>query len=85
MAKLDAMKQLLGAGGSASGDSTLAKKKVMTQEEGRLADLAAMSGKKKALTKEQIDSVALAGGKLDRKAWVSGINAVGYVPAKGNK
>jgi predicted kinase len=81
MAKLDAMKQLLGAGGSASGDSTLAKKKVMTQEEGRLADLAAMSGKKKALTKEQIDSAA---GKLDRKTWVGAIKSVGYVPAKGN-
>lgn len=81
MAKLDSMKQLLGAGGSASGDSTLAKKKVMTQEEGRLADLAAMSGKKKALTKEQIDSAA---GKLDRKTWVGAIKSVGYVPAKGN-
>jgi predicted kinase len=81
MAKLDAMKQLLGAGGSASGDSTLAKKKVMSQEEGRLADLAAMSGKKKALTKEQIDSAA---GKLDRKNWVGVVKSVGYVPVKGN-
>jgi predicted kinase len=81
MAKLDAMKQLLGAGGSASGDSTLAKKKVMTQEEGRLADIAAMSGKKKALTKEQIDSAA---GKLDRKTWVGAIKSIGYVPVKGN-
>jgi len=33
MAKLDAMKQLLGAGGSASGDSTLAKKKVMSRRQ----------------------------------------------------
>lgn len=84
MAILDAMKQLLGAGGSASGDSTLAKKKVMSQEEGRLADLAAMSGKKKALTKEQIDSAALSGGKFDRKNWVGAVKSVGYVPAKGN-
>ena len=81
MAKLDAMKQLLGAGGSASGDSTLAKKKVMTQEEGRLADLAAMSGKKKPLSKEEIDSAA---GKLDRKNWVGVVKSVGYVPIKGN-
>lgn len=81
MAKLDAMKQLLGAGGSASGDSTLAKKKVMSAAEGRQADMDAMSGKKKALTKEQIDSAA---GKLDRKTWVGAIKSVGYVPAKGN-
>lgn len=81
MAKLDSMKQLLGAVGSASGDSTLAKKKVMTAAEGRQADLDAMSGKKKALTKEQIDSVA---GKFDRKTWVGAIKSVGYVPAKGN-
>jgi len=81
MAKLDAMKQL-GAGGSASGDSTLAKKKVMSAAEGRQADLDAMSGKKKALTKEQIDSAA---GTLDRKNWVGMVKAVGYVPAKGNK
>jgi hypothetical protein len=81
MAKLDAMKQLLGAGGSASGDSTLAKKKVMSAAEGRQADLDAMSGKKKALTKEQIDSAA---GKLDRKTWVGAIKSVGYVPANGN-
>lgn len=84
MAKLDAMKQLLGAGGSASGDSTLAKKKVMSAAEGRQADLDAMSGKKKALTKEQIDSVALAGGRFDRKNWVGAVKSVGYVPVKGN-
>lgn len=77
MSKLSAMRSLLG-----QGDSTLAKKKVMTQAEGRLADLAAMSGKKKALTKEQIDSAA---GKLDRKSWVSSVNSAGYVPVKGNK
>jgi hypothetical protein len=71
----------LGVVKSAIGDSTLAKKKVMTQAEGRLADLAAMSGKKKALTKEQIDSAA---GKLDRKNWVGAVKSVGYVPVKGN-
>jgi hypothetical protein len=71
----------LGVVKSAIGDSTLAKKKVMTQAEGRLADLAAMSGKKKALTKEQIDSAA---GKLDRKNWVGAVKSVGYVPIKGN-
>lgn len=77
MSKLSAMRSLLG-----QGDSTLAKKKVMTQAEGRLADLAAMSGKKKALTKEQIDSAA---GKLDRKSWVETVKSVGYIPVKGNK
>jgi len=82
MEKLKAMKKLLGESGSASNDSTLDKKKVMTQAEGRLADLAAMSGKKKAISKEEIDSAA---GKLDRKEWVSTIKAVGYTPIKGNK
>lgn len=77
MSKLSAMRSLLG-----QGDSTLAKKKVMTQAEGRIADMEAMSGKRKAFTKEQIDSAA---GKFDRKAWVSGVNAAGYVPLKGNK
>lgn len=78
MSKLSAMRSLLG-----QGDSTLAKKKVITAAEGRLADLEAMSGKRKALTKEQIDSSA--GGKLDRKAWVETVKSVGYVPVKGNK
>lgn len=82
MAKLDAMKQLLGAGGGA--DTTATKKKVMTQAEGRLADLEAMSGKRKALTPKQIDSAALSGGKFDRKTWVGGVNAAGYTTAKGN-
>jgi hypothetical protein len=71
----------LGVVKSAIGDSTLAKKKVMTQAEGRQADLDAMSGKKKAITKEQIDSVA---GKLDRKTWVGAVKSVGYVPIKSN-
>ena len=76
------MAKSLGIAGGVGGDSTLAKKKVMTAAEGRLADLEAMSGKRKALTQEQIDSAA---GKLDRKKWVGTINAVGYVPVKGNK
>lgn len=76
------MAKSLGIVGGVGGDSTLAKKKVMTAAEGRLADLEAMSGKKKALTKEQIDSAA---GKLDRKSWVSSVNSAGYVPVKGNK
>lgn len=77
------MAKSLGIAGGLVGDSTVAKKKVMTAAEGRLADMEAMSGKRKALTKEQIDSAA--NGKFDRKAWVSGVNAAGYVPLKGNK
>lgn len=76
------MANSLGLAGGLGGDSTIAKKKVMTAAEGRQADLDAMSGKKKALTKEQIDSAA---GKLDRKSWVETVKSVGYVPAKGNK
>lgn len=77
MSKLSAMRSLLG-----QGDSTLAKRKVMTAAEGRLADLEAMSGKRKALTKEQIDSAA---GKGDRKVWTETVKSVGYIPLKGNK
>lgn len=73
------MANSLGAAGGA--DSTLAKKKVMTQAEGRLADLAAMSGKKKALSQSEIDSAA---GKLDRKTWVGAVKSAGYTTKTGN-
>lgn len=76
------MAKSLGIAGGVGGDSTVAKKKVMSAAEGRLADLEAMSGKRKALTKEQIDSAA---GKLDRKSWVETVKSVGYIPVKGNK
>lgn len=76
------MANSLGAAGGA--DSTLAKKKVMTQAEGRLADLAAMSGKKKALTPKEIDSIATSAGSFDRKTWVGAVKSAGYTTKTGN-
>jgi hypothetical protein len=82
---LSAMKSL-GAAGSVGGDST--KTKVMTQAEGRLADLAAMNKgiKKKTPDEEKAekskqDSLA----KANRSTWLGGVDAAGYEPLKKNK
>jgi hypothetical protein len=79
---LGVMKSLTGGGG----DST--KTKVMTQAEGRAADLAAMNKgiKKKTPDEEKAekskqDSLA----KANRSTWLSGVDAAGYEPLKKNK
>jgi hypothetical protein len=46
------MAKFLGIAGGVGGDSTIAKKKVMTAAEGRIADMEAMSGKRKSKTRK---------------------------------
>ena len=78
---LGVMKSLVGGS-----DST--KTKVMSQAEGRLADLAAINkGLKKKTPEEEKaekakqDSTA----KANRPTWVSGVNAAGYTTKNGDK